>query len=351
MRALVTLVAAVMLGACVPLFGSVSIDYVDFVKWNGVEYWSSHAMVGRQIADTDLGPERFRVTQTLVTANRGMSYRIADGDSAFVPAGDPVYTVRGYAPWFRLAARHNGELVLYEARIAPSAKQGRDLFDIEGKVSAIAILDQKSGTRVIGRISEPSRVDALVSLVLEAPVGGPAPILSAAPGSRDDRGVRPPPTSATVSFELKDGTAVVRAYEPSRGALANDVMVAGAFRDAIGALLANAPTPTPAPAAVNLTRRYELAQAQSVMIKRPDRPGAQPVLSVTEWSSAVDRDMPALRAADPSRQGDIAVIFSFADRYVSLVYDRATGMIRVAVPDDELEVQATDTFRTLLDRR
>ncbi len=333
-----------------PACGSVTIDYVDFVKWNGIDYWSSYSMVGRAITDADLGPELFRVKQTLVTAKRGMDYRAQDGDAGFVPTGEPVYAVRGYAMTFRVAARHDGRLALYEARINPAAKLGRDLLDIEGKVDAIAILDQKRRTTVIGRITEPSRVNALVGLVLDAPVHGPAAVASEAPGSRDDRGLPPAPVSATVSFELHDGTAVVRGYELSTGRLGGDVAVAGAFREAISVLLANAPTPTPAPATVSLSRRYDLARAQSVMIKRPDRTGAQPVLIVAEWSSALDAEMPALRAADPSRYGDILVIFSFPDHYVSLAYDRTTGMVRVAVPDDELAVRATDAFKTLLDR-
>jgi hypothetical protein len=261
-----------------------------------------------------------------------------------------VYTVRGYAPTFRLAARHNGLLVLYEAQVNPTAKRGRDLLDIEGKVSAIAILDQKRQTTVIGRITDPPRVDALVAVLLAAPVGGPALLLSSAPASRNERGVRMPPAFATVVLELKDGTAVVRGYDLATGAFERDILVAGPFRDAIGTLVANAPTPSPAPAAVNLARRYDLARAQSVMIKRPDRAGTQPMQSVAEWSAVLDAEMPAERAADASRYGDIVVIFSFPDRYVSLVYDRTNGLIRVAVPDDELAVRATDPFKALLER-
>ena len=339
MRLVMAWVAALALGAC----GSVTVDYVDFVKWNGIDYWDPHAGVGRAIVEADLGPEYFRVKQTVAKANRGLGYQIQDGDAAFVPTGEPVYALRGYAPTFRLGARHDGRLVMYEAHINPAAKFGRDLFDIDGKVTSIAILDQRRNTTVIGRISEAARVEGLVRLVLDAQVGGPGPIAPSA-------GLRPPPVFATISFELKDGTALVRGYDLTTSTLTPNVTVPTAFRDAISTLLANAPTPTPAPALVNLALRYDLAGAQSVMIKRPDRPGAQPVLNVAEWSAALGTEMPALRAADPSRYGDIVVIFSFADRYVSLVYDRTNEMIRVAVPDDELAVRATDAFKTLIDR-
>jgi hypothetical protein len=196
---------------------------------------------------------------------------------------------------------------------------------------------------IVGRITDAARVRELVRAVLDAPVGGPVPF-------ETPTGLRPAPVFATVCFELNDGTATVRGYDLTTGTLTPNIAVAGGFRDAIGTLVANAPTPTPAPAVVNVAKRYDLAHAQSVTVKRPDRPGTQPVRSVAEWSSALDAEMPALRAADPSTSGDIVVIFSFPGRYVSLVYDPTTEMIRVAVPDDELAVRAAGAFKTLLAR-
>lgn len=343
MRRIAALALALSLGACgFAPFRAVTIDYVDFVKWSGIEYMASLATVGRPLTDADLGREYFRVKQTLATAGRGIGYQTQDGDAAFVPAGEPVYALREYAPAFRLAARHDGRLVLYEAHTNPAATRGRDLFDIAGKVTSIAILDQKRNTTVIGRIDEPARVGQLVELVLEATVGGPAPIVPSA-------GVRPPPAFATVVFELKDGTALVRGYDLVTSTLTPNITVPAPFREAIATLVANAPTPTPAPARVDLAVRYDLARATSVMVKRPDRPGAQPARSVSEWSAALDLEMPSRRDEGPPT-GDIVVIFSFPSSYVSLVYDRTTRLIRVAVPDDELAVMATDAFTALLDR-
>ena len=342
----------VFLLACTPfsLFAAHG-DYIDFVKWNGIDYWNSFATVGRQITDADLGPEHFWVKRTLATASLGFSYQIQDGDAAYVATGEPVYTVRGYAPSFRLAARRDGRLTLYEAHNNPAAKEGRDLFDIEGKVFAIAILDQKRNTTIIGRIAEPSRVEALVRLVLDGHVGGgtrattPPPRQSAA---KDEPTVRPALEGATVVFELKDGTATVRGYDLTTSILSPNLAIAGTFRDAIATLVANAPTPTPAPAVVNLAKRYDLAKAQSVTVKRRAGPGSA-TPNVAEWAAAFDADMPATRSDLGRVDGDV-VIFSFPDRSVSLVYDRANDALRVAVPDDELAVRATDAFKALLAR-
>ena len=326
-------------------------DYIDFVKWNGIDYANSFARVGRQITEADLGPEHFRVTQTLATAGLGISYQIRDGDAAYVATGEPVYTVRGYAPSFRLAARRDGQLTLYEARINPAAKLGRDLLDIEGKVVAIAILDEKRNTTVVGRIAEPSRVETLVRLVLDARVGGPIPLgatPSRQPAEKGEPTVLPAPQGTTVVFELKDGTATVRGYDLTASILAVNLTMPAEFRDAIATLVANAPTPTPAPAIVNLAKRYDLAKAQSVTVKRRAGPGSATV-NVAEWAAAFDSDMPATRSHIGQVDGDV-VIFGFPDRTVSLVYDKANDALRVAVPDDELTVRATDAFKALLAR-
>ncbi len=131
---------------------SITNDYIDFVKANGIEYISvdyfgGGAGVGRALVEADLGPEHFRVKQMLSRESKGPDYRTADGDSAFVPAGDPMYSLKGYATTFRLAARRDGKLVLYEADSNPAAKTGRDLLDIEGRVVGIALMGGKDGPR------------------------------------------------------------------------------------------------------------------------------------------------------------------------------------------------------------
>lgn len=149
------LIGVLVLGAC----AVVHVDYIDFVRANGITYiggnYTADERLGRPITDADLGAEQFRVTRRL--ADSGGSAE-SDGDAAFVPVGEPVYAVKGYAPMFRLAARRDGRLVLYEADTNPSAKLGRDLLDIDGKVRSIALISGRDGRTVLGRISDPGRV-------------------------------------------------------------------------------------------------------------------------------------------------------------------------------------------------
>jgi hypothetical protein len=330
-------------------------DYIDFVKANGISYvgvayFSGGTGVGRTLVEADLGPEHFRVKQMLSGAAKGPGYRTTDGDSAFVPAGEPVYAVKGYATTFRLAARREGRLVLYEADSNPKAKTGRDLLDIDGKVVGIALVSGKDGVTILGRITERSRIDELVRLVLSAPVDQNPPLLSSSPRTPLPMPTTPiqrvPDHGFSVAFQLADGSATQRRYDIESGVLHRGVFVAGPFRTAVQELVAAAPTPTPAPALVNLARRYDLARATKVTIKGPQF--VQDAALVPRFAAALDADLPATRSTVLAVDGPI-VIFEFgSERVVSLAYDPGADLLRVVVPDDELAVRPNAEFRALL---
>jgi hypothetical protein len=228
--------AATLFSACYGMFGGVTIDYIDFVRAGDVTYVASYTSGGRELSEADLGPERLRIKQTLARAGFGPGYQPVDGDAAFVPAGDPVYVVRGYSPNFRLGARHDGRLLLYEADTSAHARRGADLLDIGGKVKSIALLSQKDGKTVLSRLTERSLIDDVVRLVLDGPVDQSP--TKAAYGSND---------VVRVSFELDDGTATVRSYDRVNGVLWRGIQVAGAFQTAVSDLVLSAPTPSPVP--------------------------------------------------------------------------------------------------------
>src|SRR5919198_2288522 len=102
MRLLLAIALIVSVG-CVPAY---HIDYIDFVKANGITYVGSgyvstaDEQVGRSLTDADLGPEQLRVRQRLAESGKAPDYRPIDGDAAFLAVDEPVYAVRGYAPTF-----------------------------------------------------------------------------------------------------------------------------------------------------------------------------------------------------------------------------------------------------------
>jgi len=323
-------------GAGTPPNCTAIIDYVDFVRQAGIFYSASHSTLGRAITSSDLGAERFRVKNTVSTTTCDPYYHPVDGDAAFVPAGEPVFAVKGYAPTFRLAARHNDMLVLYEADSNPAARRGADAMDIDGKVKSIALLDQKTGRAAVSRITDKSRVESLVRIILNASIDPSYPSPRATG----------PVDYVQLAFELDDGTVTVRAYDRTRGVLWRGIQVGTAFTAAVDELVRTAPTPSPVPATLNLARRYDLAQATRVSIKDL-RARTGGTAAMAPLIAILDADLPARRGQRPS--GDyVVVIFEFPDRYVSLAYDDTTDTLTVVAPDDEIAVQVPATFRALV---
>ncbi len=145
------------------------------------------------------------------------SYRPQDGDSSFLDAGTPVYMLRGYDARFRLVAPHGSGWVLYEADRNPAARRGEDLLDIRGRVAAVE-LDATDG-RPLTTVSDPSQIETLLNLVLDAPVDQ-----SEATGS----GPR-----FFIVFHLQDGTEASRAYWPESGLLERGVHLPSSFAAAL----------------------------------------------------------------------------------------------------------------------
>jgi hypothetical protein len=313
------------------------IDYADFVRNEGIFYDSSHSYLGRPITSSDLGAERFRVKNTVSLTTCDPHYRPVDGDAAYVSTGEPVFTVKGYAPTFRLAAQRSGVLVLYEADSNPAARRGADLLDIEGRVKNIGLLDQKTGRVATSRLTDRSRVADIVSAIARASVDQSQMSTSARPSD-----------FVQLAFELDDGTVTVRRYDRSRGELWRGIMAGAALAPVVDELVRTAPTPSPVPSAINLARRYDLARATRVSLKDLAARGTQrPAPGLSTFVSLLDADLPAHRGTQPSGNY-VVVIFEFPDHYVSLAYDESTDTLTVVAPDDELAVQVPATFRALV---
>jgi hypothetical protein len=139
-----------------------------------------------------------------------------DGDAADLEAGSPLYRVRGYRPTFRLAARQDGRLVIFEADTNPGARVGRDLLDLEGKVHRIIFNSLADGTTEHGAITDPQRVTGMLRMLL----GGPADQRSQPTGEQP---------GWMLAFHLRDGTATVRAYAAVDRRLERGILVPRRF--------------------------------------------------------------------------------------------------------------------------
>jgi hypothetical protein len=115
-----------LLAAACTLPGSASgchaqIDWVNFIEVGSTQYVVSAPASGG-LQESDLGPIYTRVKFKVSGNICDPSYRLKDGDAAFLDVGTPIYQINGQPPAGELAARFNGRIVSYKAATpGPSA--------------------------------------------------------------------------------------------------------------------------------------------------------------------------------------------------------------------------------------
>jgi hypothetical protein len=116
-RFFVALGGFLLMGAC-QLPGSTSgctaqIDWVNFIQVGSTQYVAAPPSP-TTIQESDIGPVyahvKFKVSGNVCDPN----YRLKDGDAAFLDPGTPIYRVNGQPPGAELAARFNGQIVVYK---------------------------------------------------------------------------------------------------------------------------------------------------------------------------------------------------------------------------------------------
>jgi hypothetical protein len=175
-------------------------DYFDFVQVGGTTYHAgiggTGPVAGRALREGDLGAKvavvRCKLAEHIV---EDPAKRYLDGDAAYLDKGTALYAVKGYRPAFRLAARRDGELVLFEAVDNPRARTWGDLLDLGGKVRWIGVNDDRN--RQLAAIRDRRQVTRLVELLLGSRVGK-------ATACADD--------GVFLTFHLDDATATTLSY-------------------------------------------------------------------------------------------------------------------------------------------
>ncbi|MDF2760906.1 MAG: hypothetical protein K0S99_3541, partial [Thermomicrobiales bacterium] len=157
---------------------------VDFIRFNDAVYLSAayFAEDGPPVADTPLGPEDLgpvvgEVVTNWIDGNDEILYPNEpcywdnpDGTAPRLAPGDDIHAVRGYATTFRLAARHEGELVSYQVWCNDEAEVGADLFDIYDRVDRISVTADLSESSGFAVIDDRSTIGRLVGMLLEGRV-------------------------------------------------------------------------------------------------------------------------------------------------------------------------------------
>jgi hypothetical protein len=90
------------------------IDWVNFIQVGSTQYVAGQVSP-TPLQESDLGAVfahvKFKVSGNVCDP----SYRVKDGDAAFLDPGTPIYQVSGQPPAQQLAARFGGSIVIYRA--------------------------------------------------------------------------------------------------------------------------------------------------------------------------------------------------------------------------------------------
>jgi hypothetical protein len=117
---LIVVIAALMATAACQFPGTsptcnVQIDWVNFIQVGSTRYVADGQQPPTVLQESDLGPVyahvKFKVSGNVCVP----SYRLKEGDAAFLDVGTPIYQVNRQPPGQQLAARFNGQIVVYTA--------------------------------------------------------------------------------------------------------------------------------------------------------------------------------------------------------------------------------------------
>ncbi|MEH7098149.1 hypothetical protein [Neobacillus vireti] len=154
MRKLLSVCLLLMLsltGCRSPLHQDTVIDWVDFVKWNGVEYDGifNGVLADKRFLDKKIGEVKFQVADHVSDPE----YKTKDGDAAFHEKGTPIYSIKGEPNI--IALKSSDSINGYSVYYSRESKKYRWLFQdmpVE-KVNKIEIYQLKPANTK-GRLTE-----------------------------------------------------------------------------------------------------------------------------------------------------------------------------------------------------
>ncbi|MFF2878406.1 hypothetical protein ACFVR2_19005 [Gottfriedia sp. NPDC057991] len=141
-----------------------SIDWVDFVRWNGVEYYGiqSGILANEKFIDEKVGEVKFKVADRVTNP----SYKIKDGDAAFHEKGTEIYSIKGNPELIALKDRTaiNGYSVYYAKGTTDYKWYFKDV-PIE-KVNKIEIYQSYSpNAKKISEIKNKEKIDRVLDIL------------------------------------------------------------------------------------------------------------------------------------------------------------------------------------------
>ena len=212
---------------------------MDFLKFGGITYVSS----GREwseLREEYLGAEVTKVRFNIVWADGQPapepSFGPDEAYAAWLDVGTSIHAVKGYATTFRLAARRDGRIWIYENYKNPKARKGADLLDLGDNVAYIGINNagRRNSNNEIAAIRDSTLLARLVRMVLDAPVNQHNSPTGPWQPSRGGTAREP---LYRIVIHFRDGTMTSRAYRLNSGELSGcesgNIMLPPDFANAV----------------------------------------------------------------------------------------------------------------------
>jgi hypothetical protein len=199
------------------------IDWADVLHVGGRDYVGKYG--DRTISSADAGALVIRVRRKIADSGAGIHHKWADGDAAFLEPGTKVFEMRGYVRRFRLVALVGGEYRYYELFDDKTARSGRDMLDIDGRVVKVSRVSGVDGRTPLASTTDSSTIARIVRLLLDAPVRYP---------------YQPPTVAGSdpqfFALGLADGTRVEATYAPEEGLVNHHIAVPPEFVVALASI-------------------------------------------------------------------------------------------------------------------
>jgi RTX calcium-binding nonapeptide repeat (4 copies) len=191
------------------------------LKVEGITYYTRSETSGNILKDNDLGP-------LFAEVNWQSTSSTTKEQAASNPV--PVYAIKGYDTSFRLAARMDDGLRMFEAYFNPKANEASDVLDIGGKVSGISISHwlPYPATPQVGSIDDPEKIERLLRGLMDAPLKPSSPDHFGSidfynvPTNTDDYTGTRDLNHYRIDFPLKDGTWAILDYRMDTGRLSRN---------------------------------------------------------------------------------------------------------------------------------
>ncbi|MFJ7738376.1 hypothetical protein ACIQ2D_18835 [Lysinibacillus sp. NPDC097287] len=141
------------------------IDWVDFIKWNGKNYYVifSGALADDQYVGNQIGTVKFKVADNVTSS----SYKIKDGDAAFHEKGTNIYALEGQEDMIAVKDEQaiNGYRVYYENEGNDYKWHFKDLPSDEVKKVEIYEAYATEGSKRINEITKNEDIQSLLDLL------------------------------------------------------------------------------------------------------------------------------------------------------------------------------------------